>query len=262
MKKVSAVILATSLAFSVSGQVAAEQIKEPAPIVQNVDVQNIWKSIDNLKASVVLQDEKYTVAYDEKDGIVNVKIKKQSGKEEIEVTGEEANKRVVDFVKGLGLSTNLSKEEFINRLSDALGVEPSEVKKADAKVIFTNKAHFSFSYKKGEKAAADPYKVRHLKVHLKANDGTFYNVHLLAKDPVKATFVKKTKDGVTVLKNSKAQDELIRIKDELIPAKGTTWDDYVTKVSDVLGIEVTDITKADVQLQFENNSKVDAKFHR
>lgn len=263
MKKAAAVFLASSLAFGVSGQVFAEQIKEPAPVVQNVDAANVWKVIDHLKATVNLHHEKYTVVYDEKDGIVTVDIKKHKDHKVIKVTGKEANQRVIDFIKDLNLSMDLSKEEVINRLSDALGVKPSEVEKANAKVEFTNQAKLSFSYKKGEKSnVADPYQIRKLKVHVKANNGTQYDVHMSGKNSMQDTFIKKTKDGMTILKGSHARDEFQRIKNELTPTKDTTWKEYVSKISDVLGVEVTDITKADVDLQFENHAKVDVKFHR
>lgn len=265
MKKVTTALLATALTVSVTGQVSAEEIKEPTPIVQNVEVSGIWKTIASFKATVFLEDEKYKVNYDNKDGIVNVNIKKETGKEEIEVTGEEANERVIEFVKDLDLSRDLSKEEVINRLSSALGVEPSEVEKVDAAVTFTNEAKASFSYKQGEKSeVADPFDLRQLQVKLEANDGSFYNIHfhVTGNDDIKAMVKKQTEDGEEKLKGLDALNEINRIKDGLIPGNDSTWNEYVEQVSDVLGVEVTDITKADVRVQLADHTKVDFNFNR
>jgi hypothetical protein len=264
MKKVTSALLVTALAVSVTGQVSAEEIKQPAPIVQNVDVNNLWKQIDTFQATVVLQNEKYKVTYDDNDGIVHVKIKKETGKEEIEVTGQEASDKVVEFVKDLDLSKNLSKEEVINRLSAALGVEPSEVEKADADITLTNHASLSFSYKQGEKTQViNPYELQKLDAKLEAKDGSFYHIRfLLNKNGIQALVKEKTEDGSKTYKGSAALEEIHRIKDGLIPANVTTWNGYLDQVSDVLGVEVTDITKADLKVHFANNTKVDVDFNR
>ncbi|MEH7237409.1 hypothetical protein [Bacillus sp. JJ1562] len=44
-----------------------------------------------------------------------MKIQKETGNEVIELTGQEANDRVIEFVKNLDLSKNISKEELLNR---------------------------------------------------------------------------------------------------------------------------------------------------
>jgi hypothetical protein len=264
MKKVTTALLVTALAFSVTGQVSAQDIKQPAPIVQNVDVSNLWMQIDSFSANLSLKDETYKVTYDNNDGIVNVKIKKKTGKEEFNVTGQEANKRVIEFVKSLDLSKNLSKEEVINRLSTALGIEPSEVQKADAKLTFTSNAKVSFSYKQGEKSGIiNPFELSKLKVQIKEKNGISYNIHLFLKDKgFEALVQKKTEDGKKVLKGSDALQEIFRIKNGLVPTNDTTLNGYLTKVSDVLGVEVTDITKANVNVQFANNTKIDLNLVR
>ncbi|MEH7237410.1 hypothetical protein [Bacillus sp. JJ1562] len=70
MKKITTALLVSALAFSVTGHASAQEVKEPTPIVQNVDVNNIWQSIDRFQANVFLNDAKYKVSYDNDDGIV------------------------------------------------------------------------------------------------------------------------------------------------------------------------------------------------
>ncbi len=262
MKKLTTALLVSALAFSVTGHASAQEMKEPAPIVQNVEVNNIWKSIDRFQAKVFLNDAKYKVSYDLNDGIVTVKIQKETGNEVIELTGQEANDRVVEFVKNLDLSRNLSKEEVMNRLSTALGIEFSDVEKTDVKVTLTNNAKVSFSYKQGEKTnIKNPFELHNLKFQLRTNDGSFYNIHL-NKQGDKAHIQKRTEKGVEVLKGTEAREEISRLVEGVIPTNDTSWNEYLATVSDVLGIEVTNISKVDIDAKFANNTKVDFKFQR
>ncbi|WP_428911753.1 YusW family protein [Niallia sp. Krafla_26] len=265
MKKVTTALLAAILTVNLTVPVFAEEVKEPAPVVQNVEGSELWKTISSFKATVVLEDGRYNVTYKDKDGKVSVDIKKDTGKEEIKITGEEANQRFIKFVKDLNSSKNLSKEEVVNRLSATLGVSPSEVNKADADITFTNDATSSFSYKQGNKSkAVDTDELRQLQVKLEANDGSFYDIqyHLKGNGDIQAMVKKRTEDGEEKLKDLKALTEINRIQEGLITQKNITLNEQLEQVSVILGIQATDITKADVRAEFTNKSRVDFKFEK
>lgn len=265
MKKVTTALLAAILTVNVSVPVFAEEVKEPVPVVQSVEGSELWKTISSFKATVVLDNGKYNVTYNDKDGMVSVDIKKDTGKKEVKITGEEANQRVIKFVKGLHATKNLSKEEVVNRLSAAIGIKPSEVNKADADITFKNDADASFSYKQGNKfKAVDPIELRQLQVRLQANDGSFYHIHyhLKGNGDIQAMVRKQTEDGEEKLKGVDALIEIHRIQNGLIPEKNTTLNEFLEQVSVVVGIQATDITKADVRAQFKNQSKMDFKFEK
>ncbi|MEH7237408.1 hypothetical protein [Bacillus sp. JJ1562] len=129
-------------------------------------------------------------------------------------------------------------------------------------MTFTNNAKASFSYKQGEKSnISNPFDLRNLKVQLRANDGTFYNIHVNKKND-KDHIQKRTEEGVEVLKGTEASEEISRLVEGIIPKNDTAWNEYLATVSDVLGIEVTNISKVDIDANFVDNTKVDLKFQR
>ncbi|KZZ82581.1 MULTISPECIES: YusW family protein [Bacillaceae] len=267
MKKIASAVLAAALAVNVAGQASAAEVKLPQGTIEQVkkiDVNSLWKTVDTFNGTIELTDAKYKVDYKEEKGIVKVSIKKESGNKTIEVTGEEANKKVAEFVKNLDLSLNLSKEEVIKRLSNALGVKPSDVQRAKASVGFNNMATVDFSFKKGEKSAViNPYNISKLYMKVEDKNGYYYHVTYLAHgDSVKAIIEKKTAAGTKEYKGIYALLEALRIKDSVIPAKDVTWNGYLDQLSKTLGMKVTDITKVEVQSQFENNTKANINFER
>ncbi|WP_164462254.1 YusW family protein [Bacillus sp. FJAT-42376] len=267
MKKIASAVLAAALAVNVAGQASAAEVKLPQGTIEQVkkiDVNSLWKTVDTFKGTVQLKDAKYKVDYKEEKGIVKVTIQKESGNKTIEVTGEEASKKVIDFVKNLDLSMNLSKEEVIKRLSDALGVKPGDVQRANASVGFSNLAAVDFSFKKGEKSAViNPYNISKLYMKVEDKNGYYYHVTYLAHgDSIKAVIQKKTAEGTKEYKGIYALLEALKIKDRIIPGKDVTWNGYLDQLSKALGIKVTDITKVEVQSQFENNTKADIHFER
>ncbi|WP_428908414.1 YusW family protein [Niallia sp. Krafla_26] len=266
MKKVTSALLSAILTVNFTVPVFAQEVKEPTPVVKNIEGSESLKNIYSFKATVVFEDERYHVTYLDKDGIVSVDIKKDTGKEEIKITGEDAHQRVIKFVKDLNLTKNLSKEEVVKRLSAAIGKDPSELEKADADITFTNDATISFSYKQGNKSkTVDKLELRQLQVKLEANDGSFYDIHyhLKGNGDIQAMVKKKTEDGEERLKDLDALNEINRIfKNGLIPNNETNLNEYLEQVSVVVGIPVTDITKADFRGQFTNKSKVDFKFEK
>ncbi|MGD7006756.1 YusW family protein [Metabacillus sp. 84] len=267
MKKIASAVLAAAVAVSAAAPASAAEIKVPQSAIEQakkIDVNSIWKTVDTFKGTVMLKDAKYRVSYSEENGKVNVAIKKESGKETVAVTGEEANKKVVQFVKDLDLSLKLSKEEVIKRLSNALGVKPSDVTRANVSIGFNNMAGVDFSFKKGEKSAViSPYSISRLYMKVEDKNGYYYHVtYLTSGDSIKTVIEKNTAAGKKTYKGFYALLEALRIKDSIIPEKDATWNGYLDQLSKTLGLKVTDITKVEVQSQFENNSKANISFER
>ncbi|MRX72067.1 hypothetical protein GJU40_07765 [Bacillus lacus] len=264
-KKLASIALAASLALTAAGGASAQEVKQPqAAAQQAVTVDSLWKYVSSFKGTVTLKDEKYDVNYQEKNGKVDIKINREKGNEKFEVTSEASIKRIQQFVDDLQLDRSTTKEEVISRLSNALGVKPSEVLRAKADIGFSNTADLTFSYKKGEKTAVlNPYDIRGLEIDILSANGDYYRLKLNVRgENVGAVIEKKMNGEAKTLKGLHAIFEMYKVKDILIPNANTTWNGYLDLVSDVLGMKVTDITNADVTIKLENNTKADLHFKR
>ncbi|MTH55418.1 hypothetical protein GKZ89_18665 [Bacillus mangrovi] len=268
MKKIATAVLAASIAVSAAVPAASAAAytvpKGTVEQVKKIDVNSLWKTVDTFKGTVELKNEKYKVSYTDEKGIVKVSIQKETGNKTIEVTGEEANKKVIEFVKNLDLSKNMTKEQVISRLSEALGAKPSDVQRAKAAIGFNNMATVDFSYKKGDKSAVvSAYNISKLYMKVEDKNGYYYHVRYLANDDnIKVSIEKKTAAGKKTYKGFYALLEALRIKDSIMPAKNSTWNSYLDQLSKTLGMKVTDITDVEVQTTFENNTKANIDFKR
>ncbi|MFY4775604.1 YusW family protein [Metabacillus sp. RGM 3146] len=267
MKKlVTSTVLAAALAVNFTGVSHAQTMpsvsKEQVQMAKQ-KAQELLDSVSALKADVKLKDARYSVQYSQEKGTVKVHIIKASGNKKVEVTEQQAKEKVVQFVKELNLNKQMSKEEIVQKLSAAIGVKPSDVLRTKAAISFQNNADLTFSYKKGNKEAAGSYLPNHLDVSLEGKNGEYFHAILAIKDEnVTAKIEEKTSKGTKSYKGLQALLEMARLKSVLAPAPNTDLKAYLTTLSNELGIKPSELTKADIDAKFENNSKLEINFSK
>ncbi|RLQ96641.1 YusW family protein [Falsibacillus albus] len=261
MKKTASILLSAALALNVTGVASAHgyQHHHKCDGHNHGEHAKAWNAVHQFEGQAVLTDgTKYMVQYNEHSGAVNVMVKKEDGNKKYVFTEKEAKERVAEFVKSLDLSTKLSKEEVVQRLSDALGIKPSDVEQVKANVKFGHHSHVALSYKKGENTDLHLNNIKDANVLLKGKDGYFYHVtyNMEENGQFHAVVEKKTADGKQVLKDQAALQELARVQEGLTPKAGTTLKAYIDQAAAVLGVQPEDVEQAKLDLNFDQGTKI------
>ncbi|MBD1382453.1 hypothetical protein [Metabacillus arenae] len=263
MKKLVSALFVAVLALQVSSvSFASEPVSAKSQHHEKV-IEQLDK-VEDLNASIRLEDRTIKVKYQEKTETVKVTVKKDSEKQSYEWTNEEIKEKIRELAKNIEIDDTWNKEELAKKFAKALNRLPSEIISIDSDLHFAPDHKISFSFKQGkDNETLQSYLPTNLDLNISGKNGQYYNIHYkLQGDTIKVNIQKNTANGKKSLKGLSALMELARLKGVIIPDSDMEFSNYLKSVSKELGIPAAEIEKVVVKTKFDNEAKADFRYTR